>query len=92
MVLKVLYIDYSPNRVWPKFDKKTTILYYNLITKLHFPRKQKLVNNYYSSKSRGCVGGIDCEENIIPIFYLVKQVSLNTMLDGNYNLFSPRLV
>lgn len=44
MVLKVLYTGYSPSRVWPKFVKKTTILYYNLITKLYFLRKQKLVN------------------------------------------------
>lgn len=44
MVLKVIYFGCTPNRVWPKFVKKTTILYYNLFTKLYFPRKQKLVN------------------------------------------------
>lgn len=44
MVLKVLYIGYSPNRVWPKFVKRTTILNYNLFSKLYFPRKQKLIN------------------------------------------------
>lgn len=44
IVLKVLYFGYSSNRVWPKFVEGTTILYYNLFTKLYFPRKQKLVN------------------------------------------------
>lgn len=65
MVLKVLYIGHSPNRVWPKFVKKTTILNYNLFSKLYFPRKQKLINIIHQ-KAEVVLG--DCEENIIPVF------------------------